>query len=96
MDNFSPIPQASETQAVTGTAATVTFTAGAQALLLTNVGTVTVFWRFGSTAATVAADTPLAAGDRMIVSVAPSVTQLSVIAGGAGSTLYVTPGSGEI
>lgn len=95
--NFCPAVQKTVNLAVTGTSQTLTVgavPAGRTALLLTNIGTKTVFWRYGSSAATAAASVPIMANTSMIVDFPEGETAISAIAGDTGSTLYATPGIG--
>lgn len=98
-------PHYGQTQAVATAAGAVNATvpAGANQLLLTNVGTVLAFVRVkpnGSSADASAADMPLPAGAQRIISkhgdidAAYGQTVVSVFAAGAGSTVYITPGEG--
>ena len=63
-------------------------------LILTNIGTQTVFWCYGSATASVSTSMPLLAGTSQTVSLPGGVSQISVIAGSSGSTLYATVGDG--
>ena len=96
LDNFRPVPQGTVSGAVLASITNITITKPSPAYLLTNVGTVTIFWKSGTGGASITADTPLAAGQSMVVSLPFSETVISVIAAGTGSTLYVTPGTGAI
>lgn len=94
---FKPIAQGTVSGAVLGTTSDITIAAvGAEVALLTNVGNQTVFWKFNTGGASATADCPIAAGTRMVVSLPHSTTKIAVIAAGAGSTLYVTPGNGDL
>jgi hypothetical protein len=84
--------------AVTGTAQSLTLPAPSVSLrqvVLTNVGTQTVFYRDDGTTATAANGMPLLANSQVVVSIKNNTTALSVIAATTGSTLYVTVGAGE-
>lgn len=96
---FSARQGATKSITVTAVEATQVFPAPVTSeLLLTNVGTATVFVRIqatsDATAASAAADMPIAAGATMCYrhGFSESFT-VRAIAAGAGSTLYITPGS---
>lgn len=86
--------------AVTGTAATQTFTPvppGTFAVRFCNIGTQTVFVLPGEasqTTATVTNAIPIPAGQTEIFTMSQGTLSYSVIAGGVGSTLYTTVGEG--
>lgn len=94
--------------AVTGTAATLTLSTattsarirsidnlGLKQLVLTNVGTQTVFVTVDGTTATAANGMPLLPNSQVVVSVDFSQATVSAIASSTGSTLYATLGIGE-
>ena len=93
---FKPTNQATVNGVVTASSTDIAITqSGANCAKLLNVGTQTVFWKYDATvagAATVATSTPIAAGESYFIWLNPTVSALAVIAAGAGSTLYVTPG----
>lgn len=93
--NFKPVPQGTVSGAVTGVAADITFVAGANSVRLVNVGNQVIFWKFNTGGASVTTDTPLLPNSAEVFAVPPSVSKISAIAAGAGSTLYVTPGVGN-
>lgn len=97
MINFLPNPQLTVNGAVTASSAaiTVALTAGSNAVRLTNVGTQTVFWRFGTGTASVSTDTPMLANTVEVFEIPPQITSITAIAAAAGSTLYITPGIGS-
>lgn len=97
---FQPVNGAANTvsQAVTATSAQIALTGNIPAdggtLLLTNIGTQTVFVAYGTTTASVTTSMPLLANTAQTISAHPRGQNLSVIAAATGSTLYVTFGSG--
>ena len=93
--NFAPFPQGTVSGAVGATASDITIAAGAGALRLANIGTQIVFWKLNSGGASVSTDTPLLPNSVEMFSCPPGTSKISVIAAGAGSTLYVTPGTGN-
>lgn len=93
--NFKPIPQGTVNAAVTGVAADLTIVPGASAVMLTNVGTQVVFFKFNTGDASASADTPLLPNTQNIFSMPPGTTKINAIAVGAGSTLYASPGTGS-
>lgn len=64
-------------------------------VLVTNVGTQTIFLRFDGVTATVANAAPVLSNARAVFSVPPNSTAISVIGGATGSTVYLTPGVGD-
>lgn len=64
-------------------------------IMLTNVGTQTVFVSYGSVTASVSTSMPLLANAIYTFTLPPGVTQLSAIAASTGSTLYATLGDGQ-
>ena len=93
--NFRARPQATVSGAVTGVSADITMAAGADAVRLTNIGKQVVYWRVNTGTASVTTDTPLLPNSSELFSVPPATTVIAAIAAAAGSTLYVTPGSGN-
>lgn len=94
--NFKPLPQGTVSVAVTAVSADATITAvGAGAVRLTNIGSQIVFWKFNTGGASVSVDTPLLPNSSEVFAMPPSTTKIAAIAAGAGSTLYVTPGTGN-
>jgi hypothetical protein len=96
---FQPDGGASSTTngAVTASSAQITLPAigsDGGSLLLTNIGTQTVFIAYGNVTASVTTSMPLLAASAQTISVPGGVTQLSVIAAATGSTLYCTAGRG--
>lgn len=94
------LPQGTTNIAVTGTAqslsiGTSTLPSTLTQLVLTNVGTQTVFYRADGTAATTANGMPILANSSITVSVPASTTALSVISSTTGSVLYSTVGAGR-
>jgi hypothetical protein len=59
-----------------------------------NIGTQTIFWAWGNVTATAATSTPMLANSVEVFTCPEGITQVSVIAGGTGSTLYATAGMG--
>lgn len=64
-------------------------------LVLTNIGTQTVFIAYGSVTASVSTSMPLLPNSSQVISIPGGVSQLSVIAAATGSTLYATAGQGS-
>lgn len=93
--NFRPIPQGTVNGAITGTTSDLTIVAGASAVMLTNIGNQTVFFKFNTGGASASTDTPLLPNTQSIFSMPPGTTKIAAIAAGAGSTLYATPGTGN-
>jgi len=93
MRPFSPIGDTTNI-AVTATAQDMTLPSEARgdSLMLTNIGTQTVFVDFVGTA-TAATGVPILAGSQVVFGNTRKTTA-SVIAGAAGSTLYATRGDG--
>lgn len=97
---FQPVPGASNTTnaAVTASSAQLTLPTpmanGPQTIMLTNIGTQTVFWAFGSVTASLTTSMPLLAGTTQSFTLPDGVTQISVIAANTGSILYATLGTG--
>jgi hypothetical protein len=94
------LPQGTANIAVTASAQTLTLPAPVvpgilSQLVLTNIGTQTVFARWDGTTATVSNAMPLLANSQVIVSVPTTTTALSVISASTGSTLYATIGAGQ-
>lgn len=85
---------------VTGAAQTVTlnFAPGTFAIRFCNIGTQTIFFlpstEAGQTTATVTNAIPIPAGQTEVFTFSPATVSYSVIAAGAGSTLYSTVGEG--
>lgn len=99
---FNPI--ATSSIAVTGTAQTHTLpnVAGAtRQMVFTNIGTLTVFFLCNGTSetapttATASNGMPMLASTQFVLTLHQSITSCSVIASGAGSTLYTTAGFGQ-
>ena len=63
-------------------------------LLLTNIGTQTVFIAYGAVTASLTTSMPILANSAQTISIPGNVSQLSVIAAATGSTLYATVGGG--
>ena len=85
-------------QAVTAVSAQVTITApqnDRNQLILTNIGTQTVFLAYGNVTASITTSMPILANTQITISYPAGTTQLSIIAAAAGSTLYVTSGDGK-
>lgn len=97
---FPFVPQATSSVAVTGTAQTLslgttTLPSTLSQVMLTNVGTQTVFYRTDGTTATTSNGMPVMANARVLISVPFGTTALSVISSTTGSTLYATVGVGQ-
>lgn len=95
MSNFRAIPQGTVSIAVTAASQDLTISPGKGDLMLTNIGTQTIFFKYDSGGASVSTDTPLLANSQAVFSIPPGVATIAVIAGAVGSTLYATPGNGE-
>ena len=93
--NFKPVAQGTVNADITATAADLTIAPGASAVMLTNVGTQIVFFKFNTGGASASVDTPLMPNTQTIFSMPPSTTKISAIAAAVGSTLYATPGTGN-
>ena len=63
-------------------------------LLITNLGSQNVFLAYGNVTASVTTSMPILANSAQTISAPGGLTQLSVIAPAAGSTIYVTVGRG--
>lgn len=63
-------------------------------LMLTNIGTQTVFVSYGTVTASISTSMPVLANSAQVISMPGGVSTISVIAAAAGSTLYATFGSG--
>lgn len=95
-NNFQPTQQGTANAAVTGTTGDITFIPGScNAIMLTNVGTQTVFWKYKTGGAVASVDTPVLANTQTVFYLPSGVNIIAAIASGAGSTLYVTPGFGS-
>lgn len=87
--------------AVTASAQTLalsTFTvtgATQKQVVLTNVGTQTVFLRWDATPVTLTNGLPVLANSQIVVSMPNAVTATTVISASTGSTLYATVGAGQ-
>ena len=64
-------------------------------VLLTNVGTQTVFFGYGVGTASITTSVPLLAGSSQTFDVSQGVSQIAVIAAATGSTLYASVGRGS-
>ena len=93
--NFIPLPQGTVSGAVGVTASDITIAPGAGALRLVNIGTQVIFWKLNSGGASLSTDTPLLPNSAEIFSCPPGTSKISAIAASVGSTLYVTPGTGN-
>ena len=87
--------------AVTGTAQTIALTTGTNNVMVTNIGTQTVFIRFGNSAVTVTVNNgyPLLANStqsfsQTIAASNAEATTCAVIAAAVGSTVYISTGEG--
>jgi hypothetical protein len=77
---------------------TINVVGGTRTIRFANIGTVTVFVAFGvgsAPTAALASSMPLLANTVEAFTIPPDVTHYSLIASGAGSTLYSTIGVGE-
>lgn len=90
---FQAVQESSQTLAVTGVEQRLTLPTaiGNRSIRIVVVGSQTVFWRYEG-AATVATSVPQAAGFVETYFLPKDVTQISFIAAGAGSTVYITIG----
>ena len=93
--NFRPEAQGTVSIAVTGTSQDLAITAKSSDIMLTNIGTQTVFFKYDAGGASVSVDTPIIPNTQSVFLMPQNTTAIAVIAAAAGSTLYVTPGSGE-
>jgi hypothetical protein len=64
-------------------------------LLITNIGTQTVFMAYGNVTASLTTSMPILPNTAQTISAPGGVTQISVIAAATGSTLYTTVGRGS-
>lgn len=93
---FRPLA-ATQSLAVTAASQPISlnFLLGTRAVRLSNVGTQTVFIKFGTgAAATTTDDMPLQAGNTELFTIGNDITTITVIAAATGSTLYSTIGEG--
>ena len=92
---FQLVSQSSETLAVTGTSQPLTLPTpmGNRSIRIVTNGTVPIFWRYDA-AATVAASTPMLPGTVETFFLPNDVTTINFIAGGTGTTVYITIGEG--
>lgn len=98
---FQPAGGVNSTTSVAVTTASQTFTLPVDAgqdstLLLSAPGTAMVFWCFGNNTASQVTCIPINPNSTMIVTRPVGETQISVIAWGAGTTLYATTGTGNL
>jgi len=97
---FQPAPTAASTTAlaVTGSNQTLTLSpnggAMTRSMRLANIGTQTVFVALGTVTSSVTTSMPILANSVEVFTLPASITTLSVIAAGTGSTLYATIGDG--
>lgn len=96
---FQPDGGASSTTNLAVTASSQQLTlppidAAGQAILLTNIGSQTVFVAYGNVTASVTTSMPLMPNTAIVFTAPPGVSQLSAIAASPGSTLYATVGRG--
>lgn len=97
---FQPAPTAASTTAlaVTGSNQTLTLSPNGGAMTrsvrLANIGTQTVFVALDTVASSVTTSMPILANSVEVFTLPAGITTLSVIAAGAGSTLYATIGDG--
>jgi hypothetical protein len=64
-------------------------------MLLTNIGTQTVFIAYGTVTASITTSMPLLPNTATVISAPAGITSLSVIASSVGSVLYITTGCGS-
>ena len=95
MGNFRPESQGTVSIAVTGTSQDLAINLKSNDIMLTNIGTQAVFFKYDGGGASVSADTPILPNTQTLFSMPYNTTAIAVIAADAGSILYVTPGSGE-
>lgn len=90
---FRVVPESSQTLAVTAASQALTLPArnGNGSIRIVTSGTVTVFWRFDGAAA-VATSTPALAGTIETFFLPANATTINFIAGGVGTTVYITVG----
>jgi hypothetical protein len=97
---FQPAPTRTSTTAlaVTGSNQTLTLLpnggAMTRSMRLANIGTQTVFVALGTVTSSVTTSMPILANSVEVFTLPASITTLSVIADGTGSTLYATIGDG--
>ena len=98
MLNFTPHPNGTVSGVVTAGSTDITFgeePRGTNAMRLTNSGSQTVFWKYGSGGASLTTSTPMLPNTTEIFDCPFTMGTLAVIAQAGGSTLYVTPGIGS-
>lgn len=90
---FQAVDQSSQTLAVTGSSQALTLPTaiGNRTIRIVTSGSVTIFWKYG-TGATVAASTPMLPNTVETFFLPNDVTQISFIASGTGTTVYITIG----
>lgn len=93
MSQFTPFG-ATVNLAVTGTAQSLTVPGNPSTLRVANVGAQVIFVRLDGVTATLAAGLPILPNTVETFD-SRGASSISAIAGGTGSTLYVTPGAGE-
>lgn len=96
---FQPKATAATTLNIAVTASNQTFTLptapnNGGTMRLVNSGTQTIFWAYGTVTSSVSTSTPLLPNTVETFTLPGGVTELSVIAGATGSTLYATVGEG--
>ena len=96
--NFTPHPGKTVNGAVTAGSTDIALTEqpiGTTAMRLTNSGSQTIFWKYGSGGASLTTSTPMLPNTVEIFDLPFTTGTLAVIAPAVGSTLYVTPGIGS-
>lgn len=92
---FQAVEESSQTLAVTGSSQALTLPTpqGNRTIRILTNGSVPVFWKYG-TGAAVATSTPILPNTVETFFLPNDVTQISFIAGGTGTTIYITVGQG--
>lgn len=90
---FQVVEESSQTLAVTGSSQPLTLPTGVgnRTIRIVTSGSVTIFWKYG-TGAAVATSTPMLPNTAETFFLPNDVTQISFIAGGTGTTVYITIG----
>ena len=98
---FSPSPTAGKIGSATTTVASHDFSADVKGpkntVLLSNIGTDTIYWRFRTTADTAAAtsaDTALLAGTQQVFPISPDAPVIDYVGAATGSSLHAKLGIG--
>ena len=98
---FQPAATAATTSDIAVTAANQTLVlspgvgSDGGSMRISNIGTQTIFWAYGTVTANVSTSTPMLANSVETFSLPGGVGAISVIAAAAGSVIYVTVGIGS-